>query len=128
MSQISRETRAAVIQLREDGIIQVLVRPDVVQTFEDAVLNFETIESLAAGRDCPVLINIRHCKPLIPEVRHFYTSLKLKGKLTALALLCDLTPLGQMLGNIYFKMSKHGVPTRLYSDENEAVQWLRICH
>ena len=31
---------------------------------------------------------------------------------------------GRMFGNVYLRIAKPGVPTRLFSDETEAAEWL----
>ena len=43
---------------------------------------------------------------------------------SALALLVDATPFGRMMGNVYLRIARPGIPTQLFSDEARAIAWL----
>jgi hypothetical protein len=43
---------------------------------------------------------------------------------TALALLVAASPLGRMMGNVYFRVARPGIPVHLFNDEPSAVAWL----
>jgi hypothetical protein len=47
-----------------------------------------------------------------------------RGTFSALALLVEANPFGRMFGNVYLRIAKPGIPTRLFSDEAEAATWL----
>ena len=40
----------------------------------------------------------------------------------SLALLIDASPLGRMMGNVYLRIARPGVPTQLFADEAQAVE------
>ena len=44
---------------------------------------------------------------------------------SALALLVDARPLGIMMGNVYFRVARPGIPTRLFTTEADAITWLK---
>jgi len=58
-------------------------------------------------------------------VRHYYTGEVLLASFLALALVVEATPFGRMMGNIYLRVARPGVPTRLFPDEPSALTWLR---
>jgi hypothetical protein len=41
-----------------------------------------------------------------------------------MALLIDASPFGRMMGNIYFRIARPGIPTRLFTDPELAKAWL----
>ena len=43
----------------------------------------------------------------------------------AMALLVRGTPLGRTMGNVYLKIARPGIPTRLFAQESKALAWLR---
>jgi hypothetical protein len=44
---------------------------------------------------------------------------------SALALLVEASPLGRMMGNVYFRVARPGIPLHLFTDEACAVEWLK---
>ena len=76
------------------------------------------------GKRRPLMIDIREAIPLDADVRHYYSGQVLVSGFTALALLVDASPLGKMMGNVYFRVARPGIPTKLFSDGAEARQWL----
>jgi hypothetical protein len=42
-----------------------------------------------------------------------------------MGLLVRGSPLGRTMGNVYLKIARPGIPTRIFGREPEAVAWLR---
>jgi hypothetical protein len=59
------------------------------------------------------------------ETRHLYSGERLVSAFTAFALLVELSPLGRMMGNVYFRVARPGIPARLFTDERGALAWLK---
>ena len=118
------ETRTARIELNEHGVVSVRIYDGAQQSLADAKENLATAVSATEGQRRPLLIDIRRAKPLDAEARHHYSGQTLVDAFLALALLVEATPFGRMFGNIYLRVAKPGVPTRLFSDETEAAEWL----
>jgi hypothetical protein len=122
------KTKTAQISVEENNagpIVAVRILPDVMQTIEDARLNMEACISAAENRRCRLLIDIRKAAILSAEVRHYYSGEKLTQWFSALALLVEASPLGRVMGNLYLRIARPGVPTRLFNDEDHAMEWLR---
>ena len=98
---------------------------DTVQTLEDAQANFDACARLAAPDRKPFLADIRLAKPLSPEVRHMYMGKRLDGSFRAMAMLVRGHPLGRAMGNVYLKIARPGIPTRIFANELKALAWLR---
>ena len=119
------ETATALIQLRNDGILSVRVRPKVHQTLANAKENMASALVATAGVRRPLLVNIAEATPLDAEVRHHYTGQALVDGFRALGLVVAASPVGRMMGNIYFLVARPGIPSRLFSAEPDAVDWLK---
>jgi hypothetical protein len=117
------ETRTARIEVLDDRIVVVRVG-DVAQTVDDARENLDACARLAAPDRKPLLSDIRLAKPLMPEVRRVYMGEHLAA-FAAMAMLVRATPLGRTMGNVYLKIARPGIPTKLFAQEAKALAWLR---
>ena len=117
-------TRTARIELLEAGVVVARIGEDV-QTLEDARANLDACARLAAPDRKPLLVDIRAAKPLLPEVRHTYMGERLDTSFAAMGLLVRGSPLGRTMGNVYLKIARPGIPTRIFALEPKALAWLR---
>ena len=120
-----RETATAQIALGEDGILVVRVRRDAVQLIADARENLAGAMAETNGHRCPLLVDISTSQPLDAEARHLYSGHTLEASFTALGLLVEGSPLGVMMGNVYFRVARPGIPARLFTEESGAIEWLK---
>lgn len=118
------ETRTAKLETLKDKIIVVRVNQRATQSLQDARQNIEASVDLARNKKTALMVDIRFCQPLEAEVRHFYSGADLFQSFTAFGLLVDASPLGIMMGNIYFKVARLSVPSKLFTDETDCVNWL----
>ena len=118
------DTKTAIINLRDDGLVIVRIRDGAYQSLEDARTNLAVAISETAGQRRPLLVDIRTSQPLDADARHHYSGQTLVDSFTALALLIDSSPLGRMMGNVYFRVARPGIPALLFGDESRAVEWL----
>ena len=118
------ETETAVVQLSEDGVVIVRIRDGARQSLADARRNLAAALYEATGRRRPLLIDIRTAQPLDAEVRHYYSGQELVDNFSAIALLVDNSPFGNMMGNIYLRVARLGIPTQLFTDQSRALAWL----
>jgi hypothetical protein len=121
-----RETDTAQIHLGNDGILVVRIRTGSHQKPADARENLAAAVAEAAGRRPPLLVDITGSPATLDaETRHLYSGQTLVDGFTALALLVEASPLGRMLGNVYFRVARPGIPTHLFMDETAALEWLK---
>lgn len=118
------QTATAKIALAPDGIVEVRIAPVVLQTLDEARANLSSAIAACAGKKRPLLIDASRASPLTPEVRRFYSGKLLDDSFLALALMVEAKPLGRMMGNIYLRVGRLGIPTKLFSDETDARAWL----
>jgi hypothetical protein len=119
-----RHTRTAHVTLSSDGILVVRILDGAHQSLADAEENLAAAVEETLGRRRPILIDIRGAEPLDAETRHHYTGQVLVDAFTALALLVEASPLGRMMGNVYLRVARPGIPTQLFGEEGRALEWL----
>lgn len=117
-------TATAEILLDPRGVTVVRIDKDAKQNLTDAEQNLAAAIAVGAGVKRPLMTDIRYCQPLTPEARRYYSGQILVDSFSAMGLLIDHSPFGTMMGNIYLRITKPGIPTRLFIDENEAFDWL----
>lgn len=120
-----RETATARVALGDNGVLTVRIQAGANQSLANAKENLGAALAERAGERRPLLIDIRGAKPLEAEVRHYYSGQVLIDGFLALGLLVDASPLGTMMGNVYFRVARPGIPTRLFTAEDRAHEWLR---
>ena len=118
-----RETNTALVRLGSDGVISVRIRTGAQQSVTDAKENLDAALEARDGQRRPLLVDIRDALPLDAEVRHYYSGQVLDG-FTALAMLIDASPFGRMMGNVYLRVARPGIPTRLFTQPEPARAWL----
>jgi hypothetical protein len=118
------QTRTARIDLNSDGLLLVRVNNGAEQLLDDAKENLAVAVSETAGVRRPLLIDIRTAQPLDADARHHYSGQTLVEGFSALALLVDASPFGRMMGNVYLRIARPGIPTQLFTDEAKALAWL----
>jgi hypothetical protein len=91
----------------------------------DARENLGLALAVREGVRRPLLVDIRKAAPLEAEVRHYYSGQVLVEGFSAIGLLVEASPLGRMMGNVYFRVARPGIPARLFTDESLAMVWLR---
>ena len=120
-----RETTTARISLDDDGVLFVRVRDDARQLAKHALENLDAAVAETQGRRRPLLVDITRAQPLDAEARHLYSGRTLVAAFNALALVVEASPLGLMMGNVYFRVASPGIPARLFTDRARARAWLK---
>jgi len=119
-----RETRTARVERTPAGIVVVRVKSGMKQVIGDAVENLSASAEASNGKRVPLLVDIREAAPLDAEIRHYYTGKRLDASFSALAILVVIGAFGKMMGNVYLRVAKPGIPARLFTSEEEALRWL----
>jgi hypothetical protein len=118
------ETKTAWIALNDLGLLIVRIKDGAHQSLSDAKENLALAVSETRGERRPLLIDIRKARPLEADARHHYSGQTLIENFSALALLIEGSPFGRMMGNVYLRIARPGIPTQLFADEVRAQEWL----
>jgi len=115
------ENEYAIVEL-SNGIIVGTLKPDIVDKLIAQKAVISRLE-LSHGKSFPFLINIKSVKTVTKEARDFLASEEGCKGVTAASILID-SVIGSMIGNFFIRISKPLVPTRLFTNEEDAKKWL----
>jgi hypothetical protein len=119
------ELHVARVWLDEDGIVHALLRSPDDYSVEHAKEHIATYGKLGAGAALPVLVDIRGMTKLPPrEVRQYYASARGTRHTAAAAVLVE-SDLSRVMANFFFRFHNPSHPIKLFTDEDEALAWLR---
>jgi hypothetical protein len=118
------EIRSQRIWLDDDGIIHAELRAHVDVGLEDAREAIRSIGTICGERRKPVLVDIRDIKSMSRDARVYFAGEETAKFESAVALLLK-SPLTRAIGNFFLGLNKTLFPTRLFTDEEEALSWLR---
>ena len=117
-------TRVGVSHVDADGILHVIFLPGVEQTLADAQEFFQAGAVLRAGRCWPTLVDLRKTRTQDREVRKYYGSPEVAQTASIMAILVN-SSLSKLTANLFITLSKPNAPTRMFTDEDEALAWLK---
>lgn len=72
----------------------------------------------------PTLADIRNVRKIDTEARHAFSSGEINRSMVSRIALLTGSPMTRMIGNFFLGMNRPSFPTRLFSDEAAARQWL----
>lgn len=116
-------THTEKLSVDASGIVRCKVLKDTHMRLEDAMENIRAIKELAQGKKVAVLVDITESKGADKAARDFFGSDEVASVQSACALLVN-SPLSQLLGNFFLGFNKTQFPTKLFTDEEKAIQWL----
>jgi hypothetical protein len=117
-------TRVSKVWLGEDGIARVIHVAGAEVTVEDAKETMAAYLKLNQGKRRPLLVDTKAMKSLAREARQYYASEEAAKVGSAVALIVG-TPVSRVLGNFYIGLSNPHLPSRLFTSEAEAMEWLK---
>ena len=117
-------TQSAKYWLGEDGIIRGVITSTDEHTLPFAMENSEAVKKIADKVKRPLFSDIRKCKSITHEARTHYAREEAGKDLSACALLIG-SPIGRIIGNFFLRINKPIYPTRLYTSEHGAIEWLK---
>ena len=117
-------TRVSKIWLDDDNVIHVIVLPESNINFEDVKAVFEVIRTLSGEEKHPLFFDIRNIKSITREARAFSASEDSAGIVSATAALVNST-VSKVIGNFVLIVDKPLYPTRIFTAEPKAMDWLK---
>ncbi len=109
--------------LDSSGIIIAVANEQELHTLKDAEENTRINIQLAQGIRRPFLINMTKLKSMSREARAFYAGPEPAKALLAVAILTT-SNIGNLVANFFLRLTRPSVPTRLFTDADEAMEWL----
>jgi len=120
----SLEIRAATVTL-DDGILRVQLRERVHYTLVDAKETVAAQRALVGPDDkATVLVDMRGINASDADARKHFATPEVERGNAAVALVVD-SPVSKVIGNFFIGLDKPACPTKLFTSEPDAIDWLR---
>lgn len=94
---------------------------------DDARENLGVLLELIGSERAPVMVDLRPVHSQSAEARSVFAGPDAFRVSTSVALLIG-SPISRVIGNFYLGFNKPLTPSRLFTDPDEARQWLRVTH
>ena len=118
------ELKHSVVSLMDEGIMHIHIKGGSELELTDAVLIVEAIGKLGEGKKYPVFIDCEEFSSVDKEVRVFSASPESNIYTLAEAIAYDSLA-HKLISNFYIKYNKPSVPTKIFSNKEEAIAWLK---
>lgn len=118
-----KEIKAAVVSLRSDGIIQILVKSNLMISRENAQEMVEIVGIVGSGKKYPILIIAGEYTLPESEARTYIASAE-ANKYTLVNAFVINSVAQKLVGNVYLKIDQPVTPTKIFTDKDEALKWL----
>jgi hypothetical protein len=117
------ETETSAFWLDQNGILCVVSKKGPPQTIDDIKITLAKLYSVLNGKKACMLIDVSNSGESTKEVRDFAAE-EFPKFVKAIALVSS-SELGRMLANLFFNIKQQPYPTKMFTDETEAREWLR---
>jgi len=107
--------------LDESGIIFCIALGN--QTLEHAKENIASLISYNEAKGKPLLLDFSNIQSQTREAREYYASDESNKAVSAVAVVTN-TLIGNLIGNFFIGLNKSSFPLRLFTNVEEAKQWL----
>ena len=120
----SVKCRIASVFLRDDGILQIDVASEQVFGLDDMKELIEAAEKIGQGKKFRNLIRVGTNTMPTPDAIEYSASEE--GSVYKIADAFVINSVGQkLIGNFVLKVQKQTVPTRYFTKQDDAEEWLR---
>jgi hypothetical protein len=107
----------------EGGIVYFVYKPNSVVSLEAARKIVDDRIKFQKQKDFPIYCDIRGMKSADKDARN-YLAKEGSSYARAVAVVVD-SPMSKIIGNIYLGLNKPITPSRLFTDEKDAVEYLK---
>ena len=108
----------------DDGICHTQVKENAVIELKHAVANRQDVKTVAGETIPPMIVDVRKIQSISRDARDYFAMRNRKPGVSAIAMIID-SEVSKMIVNLYLQFSKPTVPTKLFTSEEKAVEWLR---
>ena len=114
---------SAVMWLDEAGILCSVSKKAPAQTVEEARETLEEFKKITGGRKVCMLLDITNSQPNTKEIRDFAAE-EIRKIAKAIAMISS-SALGKMIANLYFGLKPPTYPAKMFTNEQDARNWLK---
>jgi hypothetical protein len=113
----------SILWFDENGILCAISKKSPPQTLEETKKSIEEFYLITKGKKVCLLLDITNSNPASKEVRD-YVANEMPKITKALAMVSN-SPLGKMIANLFFGLKPPPYPTKMFTNEQEAKEWLK---
>lgn len=110
--------------LDESGICRTVVKKNGAIGLIEAKDNTMEVEKISNGKLPPILVDIREIKSIDKQARDHFAMKNRAPKVCAIGVLIK-SPLSKVIGNFFLGINLPSVPTKLFTSEEKALEWLK---
>jgi len=120
------ETSAALVGVRDDGIIEFRYKHGCVVDL-DAAKELVSAAQELVGDSSPrgTIVIVGDVQKVTRDARQFFSQSEENQRLSTQVALVVTSPIARMIGNFMMGLNKPIIPTRLFTEGEDALQWLR---
>jgi hypothetical protein len=118
-----QEFDASILTLRSDGILNIHMKPNKVLKQNDGEDIVKGLAEMGNGRKFLLLFTAGEDTSVSTEAR-YYASTPEANKFTIASAFVVKSVAQKLLGNAYVTFNKPVTPTRIFTDEADAIKWL----
>ena len=111
--------------VREDDIVCNQVIPNAELVLEDAVDGVENYYKLSKENRLPLIVDIRKIHSISAEARAHFSRERLNDFPPPGTAILISSAVSKVIGNFFIGLNRLAIPTKLFTDENKAVAWLK---
>jgi hypothetical protein len=117
------ETPTSTFWFDESGILCSVSKKAPAQTLEEAKTALFNLKKMIGDRKICLLIDITNSGESNREVRDF-AAVEFPKFVKAIGMVSD-SELGKMIANLFFNLKHQPYPTKMFTNETEAKNWLK---
>lgn len=110
--------------LGPDGVCRTVAKPGAVIDLNAAKENSAAVNGFYTHKKFPLLVDARHLKSISGEARKHFSTNGRSTNITSFALIIG-SPLSSIIGNFFMSLNRPHIPARLFTNESDALEWLK---
>ncbi|MDF2438503.1 MAG: hypothetical protein K0Q95_2879 [Bacteroidota bacterium] len=125
LKENKQEFDGSVLTLRPDGVLNIYLKPNKIIKQSDGEDIVKGLASMGNGKKFLLLFTAGEDTSVSTEAR-YYASTPEANKYTIASAFVVKSIAQKLLGNAYVTFNKPVTPTRIFTDEQDALRWLEI--
>jgi len=121
---MTRETDKIKFSLGDDKILYIECQPNTIMTIDEGRLSTKVGLEMIGGEPAPLLCDLTNVVKMTQECRKYFAGTEHAKMFSKCALIIN-NPISRIIGNFFLGANKPLKPTRLFTNKNDALKWLK---
>ena len=119
-----RETEKIKFTLEPDNIMRIECAPNTIMTIEEGKISTRIVGEMVNFSPLPLLCDLTNVVKMTQDCRQHFAGSEHAAVFTKCALIVT-SPISKIIGNFFLGANKPLRPTRLFTDKEQALKWLK---